>query len=522
MVTVLATSDVHGTALPLDYTRNVEVPDTGLVKISTLVKGQRALDPEALLVDVGDTLQGSPFVHLANVSPRLRHPFTALMNQVGYDAMVVGNHDFDYGIPLLERIEREARFPLLGANAIEEATGKPRFLPYMVRDIRGVRVGILGVTSPGIPGWLPPRNWQGLRFEQSLATVRRLVAHLRQAERCDLVVVAFHGGPQEPHADGEEGVNNGYEMVREVPGIDLLLTGHTHKIVNERLGSTMVLQGGSYGRGLAVARFHLLRDGDGGRFRVLRSNGIVQMVSPRIPADPAAVAVVAEHERRTQEYLDTPLATVDGAMTLEAAAWHDTALMDLIQAAQMDATGASVSLCSLFDPYARLEGPVTIRHMFKLYPFENFLYSVRMTGRDLRVFLENAAKAYRYEAGTDDGLVGLDPAFPLFNLDVLQGLEYRIDPRRPGGSRLVEFRDGDRPVADDAVYTVALNSYRAGGTGGYEVVRSAPVISRSDASVRDIVIDHLKRVKRVEVRCDDNWRLELGSLRPRFEALVKE
>jgi len=516
LVTVLATNDIHGALWPWDYGRNVEVPDTGLTKVATLVRARRLLDPEALLVDVGDTLQGSSLVHLVNTRPdRGLHPMVAAMNAMGYTAFVPGNHDFDYGMPLLERFAREAAFPTIAANAVDTATGDLRWPAYVVRMVRGVRVGILGLTSPGIPGWLPPKNYEGLRFLGSIDPARRYVERLRRVARCDVVVVAFHGGPENRHTDGDPSINNGYELARSVPGIDVLLLAHTHQIVpGERVGGAFVLQAGSYAHALGEVRIRLRSTNDG--FRVVRVTGRVMAVTAATPPDPTVTAIVGPAHAATVAEMNQPLARVTEPMRLADAAYRDNELMDLIQRIQLDYTGAQLSLCSVFDPYMTVEDVFTVRHLFKLYPYENDLYLVQMTGAQLRAFLESAARAYTCR----DGLVGTSDEFPLFNLDMLQGLSYRIDPRRPVGSRVVSLLDDGRPVPDDRVYRVAMNSYRAGGTGGYDMVRDAKILQKSDRPVRDIIADWLRRSGTVVPARDDNWRLDVEAT-TRFAPLTR-
>ena len=516
LLSFLATTDLHGALMPFDYGRGEEVPEIGLVKLASLVKARRRLDPNAILIDVGDTFQGNPMVHLANNDETLvTHPLVSAMNAIGYDVFVPGNHDFDYGMGLLERVEKQAEFTFLAANALETKTKKPRWKPYLIKEVNGVRVGIIGLTSPGIPGWLPKTNYKGLEFEGTIETIARLVPQLKGQERCDIIVVAFHGGPTNRHTDGDPTINNGYQIARRVKGVDLLLLGHTHQIVSsEMVGDTLIMQAGSYSHALAEVRFRLKPYGDG--FRVVRKSGRIYHNSEKVPVDEEVAQLVRPYHDQTVALMNTHLATVNKAMALEDAAYRDNELMDLIQQIQRDYTGAQLSVCSVFDPYVKIKDGLTLRHLFKLYPYENDLYCVEMTGKQIRLFLENAARAYKYE----NGKIGITDEFPLFNLDQLQGLTYAIDPRKPAGHRLVELLDGNEPVDDSKKYTVAMNSYRAGGTGGYDVVRTIPIIKKSKESMRDIIAHWLKRHGHVLSRKDDNWHLRIGAT-DTFEPLVK-
>ncbi len=516
LVSVLATTDLHGALMPYDYGRGVEVPEIGLVKLASLVKARRRLDPHAILIDVGDTYQGNPMVHLANKDETLvDHPLVSAMNAMAYDVFVPGNHDFDYGLALLKRLKKQARFAFVAANAIDVKTKKPRWESYVIKEVNGVRIGIIGLSSPGIPGWLPKDNWKGLQFDGSIETVSRLMPKLRGQERCDIIVVAFHGGPTNRHNDGDPSINNGYELARKVKGIDLLLLGHTHQVVSaEQVGNTMIMQAGSYSHTLAEVRFRLKPYGDG--YRVVRKSGRIFHNGANIPADDEVESLVRSYHEETVALMNTHLATVNKPMALAEAAYKDNELMDLIQQIQLDYTGAQLSVCSVFDPYVTIEGGVTLRHLFKLYPYENDLYAVEMTGKQIKLFLENAARAYKYE----NGQIGIADKFPLFNLDQLHGLSYRVDPRRPEGQRVLDLKENGRAVSDRKKYTVAMNSYRAGGTGGYDVVRGIPIIKKSDISVRDIIAQWLKKNGHVLVKKDNNWQIQKGA-KDRFIPLVK-
>ena len=516
LVSFLATTDLHGALMPYDYGRGVEVPEIGLVKLASLVKARRKLDPDAILIDVGDTFQGNPMVHLANKDETLvDHPLVSAMNAIGYDAFVPGNHDFDYGLSLLARIEKQANFSFLAANALDVKSKEPKWAPYLVKEIKGVRVGIIGLTSPGIPGWLPKNNYKGLQFEGTIETIARLLPRLKGQERCDLIVVAFHGGPTNRHTDGDPNINNGYEIARQVKGVDLLLLGHTHQVVSsEMVGDTLIMQAGSYSHTLAEVRFRLRQYGDG--YRVVRKSGRIYHNSAKVPVDEEVVGLVRPYHEQTVALMNTHLATVNKSMALEDAAYKDNELMDLIQQIQMDYTGAQLSVCSVFDPYVKIEDGLTLRHLFKLYPYENDLYLVEMTAKQIRLFLENAARAYKYE----NGKVSIADKFPLFNLDQLQGLDYAVDPSKPAGQRIVALTENGKAVADNRKFTVAMNSYRAGGTGGYDVVRNIPILKKSKESMRDIIATWLKEKGHVLSRKDNNWHLKVSAT-DKFAPLVK-
>jgi 2',3'-cyclic-nucleotide 2'-phosphodiesterase/3'-nucleotidase len=254
-VTILQTTDLHGHLMPWNYQRERE-EDVGLARLATRIAAIRKSTPNVVVLDAGDTIQGTPVEYLHAKSPAEgADPTVLAMNAIGYDAMAVGNHEFNFGLEVLRKAEKEAAFPWLSANTLR-LDGTPAFREYVVKEVGGVRVGILGLTTPGIPVWEPEANRPGLKWEEPVVTANRLVPVLRGKERCDLVVVLVHSGPErdlvtlQPNNTDHE--NRVVALAQQVPGIDLLLTGHTHrKIPLTRLNGVPLIQPGRWGEVLA-------------------------------------------------------------------------------------------------------------------------------------------------------------------------------------------------------------------------------------------------------------------------------
>ena len=232
-ITVLETSDLHANLLPWNYARGAE-GDWGLARVATRVREIRAKAPNVLLLDGGDTIQGAPIAWLEARRPSGGpHPVAAAMNALSYDAMTVGNHEFNFGLEVLRRAQKDSAFPWLSANTRNAADGGAAFPEFLVKMLGGVRVGVLGLTTPNIPGWEPVANRPGLSWEDPVETAKRLVPVLRGREKCDVVVVLIHSGlevdPSTGKADGTEYENHVVRVAKDVPGIDLLLTGHSHR-----------------------------------------------------------------------------------------------------------------------------------------------------------------------------------------------------------------------------------------------------------------------------------------------------
>lgn len=512
-VTVLHTSDLHANLLPWDYARGREA-DWGLARVATRIRQIRATAPHVLLLDGGDTIQGAPTGWLEARRPAGGpHLMAAAMNALGYDAMAVGNHEFNFGLDVLRRAQRDSAFPWLSANTRQTVDGSPAFPEYVVRELGGVRVGVLGLTTPNIPGWEPVANRPGLKWEDPVVTAARLVPILRGPERCDVVVALIHSGLEADPVTGEpEGRALGNRVValaKEVPGIDLILTGHTHRrIPLTRVHGVPYVQPGRWGE--VLARVDLVVERSKGRWKVVDIRGELLPSDAAVATDPEIAAIAQPHHERALAYLDEPIATAAGPFPAARARLEDTALLDLVNETQRAVTGADLSITSLlpfrYDGWE--EGPLTVRHVYSLYPYENQLVVLEVDGATLRSVLEHAATFYGAAEWRDGRLVvrpreGMSP----YNFDVLQGASYRVDPTAPVGSRVKALRFRGRDVKDDDRFSLAVNSYRAQGSGGYSALAGAKVLRAYNDEVRELLVERLREAGTIQPVTDGNWFL---------------
>jgi 2',3'-cyclic-nucleotide 2'-phosphodiesterase (5'-nucleotidase family) len=522
VVTVLHTSDVHGNLLPWDYLRE-RPADVGLARVATRVAEIRKATPNVLLLDGGDTIEGAAPEYVqsrrAKFGPLLAaegapdaDPMMRAMSLMGYDAMAVGNHEFNFGLEVLRKAEKDASFPWLSANTLRAKDGSPAFREYVVKVVGGVRIGVLGLTTPNIPNWEPEANRPGLRWEDPVATAKRLVPRLREIERCDAVVVLFHSGlevdPLTGSPDGTEAENRIAALAREVPGIDLILGGHTHRMVPlTRVAGVPVLQPGRWAE--MLDRADLTFEKSGNRWSLTGVKGEQLPSNASVATDPAVAEVAAPFDRAARRWLDETVAEAEETFPAERARLEDTALLDLVNDAQRRATGADLSMTSLL-PGGRYKGlpkgRVTVRDLFALYPYENQLVVVEIDGAQLKACLERAAEFFA-AASFDGGKLVLtqNPKMIPYNFDAVQGASYRIDPLAPVGQRVKELSVKGRPVQATDRFTLAVNSYRAQGGGGYSALRNARVVKAVPVEIRDLLIDTLRAAGRIRPVVDRNW-----------------
>ncbi|MEO8585805.1 MAG: bifunctional UDP-sugar hydrolase/5'-nucleotidase [Acidobacteriota bacterium] len=510
VVTILQTTDLHGHLLPWDYQR-AQPADEGLARVASRVAAIRKETANVLLLDAGDTIQGTPieFLHAKDPS-RGADPMAEAMSAMRYDAMSVGNHEFNFGLAVLRKAQKESSFPWLSANTRNVSDGSAAFPEYLVKTVAGIRIGILGLTTPNIPNWEPARNRPGLRWEDPVDAASRLVPILRGKEKCDFVVALIHSGPEldlkTGQPDGTEDENR-VVALSKVAGIDLLLTGHTHRrIPLTRINGVAMIQPGRWGD--VLARVNVTFETAGGKVTASDLSAELLPSDASVATDAAIAAIAAPHDAAARVYMDTVVATAEEDFPGARARLEDTALLDFVNDTMLSATGADLAMTSLlpgrFEGFRK--GPIKVRNVYTLYPYENQLVEIEVDGATLKACLEHAAEFYG-SAAWEDGRLVLKPKEGMipYNFDVVQGASYRIDPTAPVGARVKELAHRGRPVQASDRFTLAVNAYRAQGSGGYKALKGAKVVKEFPDEIRELLIDRLKKLGTVRPVTDHNW-----------------
>jgi 2',3'-cyclic-nucleotide 2'-phosphodiesterase/3'-nucleotidase len=503
-VTLLFTSDLHGRVGPVDPLTRQPFAG-GIARAATLLSEARRRDPDAIYIDVGDLVQGTPMSTLhVRERPEVPHPMVRILDRLGCRAMVVGNHDFNFGLPFLESLRQAARFPVLGANVLGPH-GRPYLDPFVGFRRRGRRIAVLGLTSPQVPRWEEPWNYEGLTFRDAVETAREWVPKLRASY--DAVVVAAHMG-WEGVTDGglempEPPENDVGRLVREVDGIDVVVMGHMHRF-EERRGETGALAVQAGWGGLALGEVVLEWAAGAARPRVTYE---ARRSASYIGVDASVMEIAREAEERAESRIERAIGRARGAFVVRDARYRDNAVLTLFHRAQLEASGADLSSTALFRETEGLaEGPITERDLHRVYPYENDLTIVELTAEDVRAYLEETALAYAGPA-VNGARPPLHAGFGLYNHDTLAGCEYLVDPARPPGARVASLTFGGRELPAQHRLTLALTSYRAQGGGGYLALRRARVVSRTGRDIRGILRDYVGRREVVDPDVHDNWRV---------------
>ncbi len=448
-LTILHVNDFHG-ALEPGRPAADRPEEGGAARLAALVRAERT--PTTLFLAAGDLMQGT---NLSNIF--LGRPVIEAFNLMGLDASAVGNHEFDNGQAEFAERAAEARFPFLAAN-IE---GAGPWKPSEIRTVGRLRVALFGLTTPETPVATHPRNVAGLAFTDAVAAARVMVARLRP--QADLVVALTHLGAEEDE-----------KLAAAVPGIDVIVGGHTHtKLLQPaRVGSTLVLQ--AFESGAFLGRLDL--DLDPAGRTVVASRYRLIPVGPAAGEDPAVAAKVAAYARRLGAKMSEPLggAAVDFDGAKETTRSRETGLGDLVADVMREAAGAEVALVNGGTIRAGIpKGPVTVGTIYNVLPFDNWLISFAVTGRELREALETGVARVEVRDG----------GFPQ-----VSGMAYAFDPSAPAGRRIVSVTVGGAPLEEGRTYVLATHDFLAAGGNGYTAFAGhAPVYNDSGRWLRDVL-----------------------------------
>ncbi len=518
-IIVASTTDVHGRLRGWDYFRDAPDSARGLTRAATIVDSLRSAHPgRVVLLDAGDLLQGNPLTYVgARVDTGGIHPVIAAMNTMAYDAAAVGNHEFNYGLPTLRRALRDAKFPFLAANARFLGRERPLFSASRIVQRAGVRIGIVGATTPGSMVW-DRENLRGrLRIVDIVPAVRAEVAAVRR-RGADLVVVVMHSGlsggsSYDTVTTRVPSENVAARVAREVKGVDLVVFGHSHReVADTTINGVMLVQPRNWATSVSVATIALEKSG--ARWQPAAKRGVIVPAAGHAE-HPMVVDAVAPKHAAAVAWVNQTLGTTPVTWRADSARVRDTPIIDFVLEVQRKVSGADLAATAAFDINASLDsGAVTVAEVARLYPYDNTLRAIRISGKQLRDFLEYSARYYRTvgTAAAESSLV--DPSVPGYNFDIIAGADYTLDISRPLGQRVTRLEVRGRPVRDADRFTLALNNYRQTGGGGFAMLHGAPVVYDRQEEIRDLLIAEVraKGTLRPEDYHTPNWRLAPDSV----------
>ena len=497
---IVETSDIHGNYYPYDFILRHEAGGS-LARIHAFVQKEREVYKDnLLLLDNGDILQGQPCAYYYNyidtISPHLA---AEVLNYMQYNTGNMGNHDVETGRAVFDRWADDCKFPILGANIIDTATGKTHFKPYEVLERDGVKIVVLGMITPAIPVWLSENLWRGLRFDDMEETARKWMKIIREKEKPDLVIGIFHAGQDALLMGGKYRENASVEVARNVPGFDIVLMGHDHarelkKIKNIAGDSVLIMDPAS--KGIVVANADVT-------LKLRKGKVIEKYIDGALTdmKDYAASEDFMEHFapqfNAVQDFVSKKIGSFTETISTRPAYFGSSAFIDLIHLLQLEITNADISLAAPLSYDTEInKGDVFVSDMFNLYKYENMLYTMKLSGKEVKDALEMSYNLWTNQMkSVDDHLLlfrkqrregATDRAsfqnFS-FNFDSAAGIIYTVDVTKPKGEKvtIISMADGT-PFSMDKMYKVALNSYR--GNGGGELLTKGAGIPQDELKGR--------------------------------------
>ena len=519
-ITILGTSDMHGNIWGFSYEDSKETDNNGMARLYTYIQQVRAENPNTILIDAGDDIQGTIMTDdIYNKIPEEPPPVVAAMNYMGYDAMTLGNHEFNWGIDTMQKILSQAQFPVLAANVKDASGGFVTGAGWTIVEKDGVKVAVIGVVTPDVPIWDGGKEGvEACTYEAANTAVKNAIAEI--GDGADAIVVSAHMGMY-AEFDEDGGSDSAQKILDDNPEIDVLQVAHNHVVVSETQGDTVI--GGVRNGGRDIARFDLTLDQNNhvtdATVEIVDMTGVTPSQALR------DIELVKESHQKTIDFITgggsgedgeggaalgsttAKFQPVDEIAGLPEGKLQDTAVMDLINKVQLENSGADVSAAALFKDTSDLpEGDINYGNIFDIYKFDNTLYRVTVTGKELKGYMEWAAACYNQWVPGDIN-ISFDPEYPGYLYDMFAGVDYEIDLSQPKGERIKNVMFKGAPLQDDQTLTLAVNNYRYSSALKAQNLIAGKKEWESSNSIRDMIVAYLAEHSPISPEVDNNWKI---------------
>ena len=511
---LLTTNDVHGRYFDSLYVE----PDVrpSLISVSAHVDSLRRMwgSENVILVDAGDCLQGDNASYYYNfVDTTAVHVFARMIDRIRYDAVVVGNHDIETGHSVYDRVNRQMKTPFLAANAIDVETGYPYFEDYVILKRHGLKIAVIGFTNPNIAGWLSPELWSGLEFRNLLPYAQEVVDRVRVKENPDVVIVAAHTGAGK--GDGALLENQGLDLFQSLSGVDFVVCAHDHRPLIEKNDSICLINSGSHCQNLGHGTVTLtIKDG-----KVVSKTLEGELIPVEAKKSDAGMHAGFRSEfEAVRTFTKQELGELKMDLCTRDAYTGMSDYLNLLHTLSLGCAPAQISLAAPLTFNGTVKsGTVIYNDLFTIYPYENQLYVIRMTGKEVKDALEYSYDKWintmvpgqkhllKIKEGADPrtGTVGWSFVNRPYNFDSAGGLFYDVDVTKPYGSRIKISSLADGTAFDETTeYNVAVTSYRASGGGsilskgaGIDTGRIDERVVKFYPEIRELLYDYLLKNK---------------------------
>ena len=532
-VRIIFTSDLHGNYFPFDF-RHTRWGKGSLQRVYAFVAQECQRRPSStILIDGGDMLQGEPTSYYFNfISKSSHHRVADFCNFIGYDVSVIGNHDLETGHKVFDKFIDDCNFPVLGANAIDINTGEPYFTPYTILYRSGVRIAVIGFVTPAIPHWIPKNVWHGMRFEDITESAQKWVKKVKEEENPDFIIGLLHSGLADGITTDEYKENAAKETAENVDGFDLILYGHDHAcniedVVSKTGKTVQCINPGSYAHNVAQVNIEFTFDDDNKVSGYTLSSKLHYIGTVRNQHSQTFRNHFFRDYQDVSRYASEYLGDIKCDLNISEAYFGSSAYIDLIQTLQLKVSGADISFAAPLFFNAQIKaGKVKISDLFNIYRFEDKLYILQLTGREIKSYLEMSYAGWINQmASEDDQLLQTCPMKSnperigfknfIFNFDSAAGIRYEVDVRKPDGERISITGMEDGSEFDfDRLYTCAMTAYRANGGGelltkGAGIVKDEiekRILSVTNHDIRYYLMEYVREQKEISPQTMGHWK----------------
>ena len=528
---IVQTSDIHGNFFPYDFI-NRKAWGGSLARVHAFAEEQRKTFGENLiLLDNGDILQGQPSVYYYNfIDTVSSHLCADMLNFMRYDAANMGNHDIETGHAVYDRWVKECNFPVLGANIIDTKTGAPYLPPYKIIERDGIKIAVLGLITPAIPAWLAENLWEGLQFEDMETSARKWVKIIQEKEKPDILIGLFHSGRDASKNTGKWNENASLTVAQNVPGFHIVLMGHDHhqfcqNVPNCEGNYVMAVNPGSNGNAVSDIDITITKNGNE------TSMNIDARLTDMNKYEPSQefMAHFKKQYDDVDNFVKQKIGTITASLDTRPAYFGSSAFIDFIHTLQLAISGADISFAAPLSFDATIDkGDIYMSDMFNLYKYENMLYVMKLTGKEIKDYLEYSYSIWtRQMTSPDDSLLLLKDitpeedkshaifANPSYNFDSAAGIIYTVDVTKPQGEKIsISSMTDGTPFLMDKTYKVAINSYRGNG-GGELLTRGAGIpqdqlhariVFSTDKDLRFYLMEYIRKQGTLSPKALNQWR----------------
>lgn len=541
---IVETSDVHGAIFPYDL-KNDRPSNSSLAQVMTYLRQERSNpDQHIILLDNGDILQGDPIVYYYNFERTdTTHLYADVMNYMQYDAGTVGNHDIEAGHDVYDKFNEELNFPWLAANIVRTSDGKPYFKPYTMIEIGLLRIAVLGLITPSIPNWLPEKIWEGMEFQDMIESAKKWVKEIKLREQPDMIIGLFHAGVDYTYAgqnvDSYKNENASKLVAEQVPGFNIIFVGHDHAgwnfKVRNSLGEDVLILGSLAGaQTVAVANLTLSFDKICEMWSIDSIEGEIVSIK-EYEIDTEFMTKFSPALNEAKQYVNRKIGEFSQTITSRDAIFGPSEFTDIVHTIQLELTGADISFTAPLAINTEIKaGDVFVRDMFNLYRYENLLYTMTLSGEEIKNYLEfSYANWFNQMSNENDHLLKfkkdengniryserskspeLEERF--YNYESAAGIYYTVDVSKPEGERvsITGFTNG-APFELNKHYKVAINSYRGNGGGGHltrgagipNAELSGRVLDSTEKDLRYYMMKWIEKQGTIDPEVFNNWKV---------------